>query len=191
MSLIIIIKEAFILWNHSHDELILIEKFLHEDKINDQFYRRLFLRSVFTIIETQLQVLKKIIKIDHTINIPDSNLEEMTILNGKKVFLDNKGNAKSKDEFHSFEPSFRFTLNLFSKTFNSPLIDYGNSSYESLIKLLKRRNDLTHPKSSKNLIISDSEIIESVAMTKWFMGIMSQYNIIIIKWLRENQVKFK
>lgn len=191
MPLIDILKETFKLWKYSHDELILIEKFLHSKKINDQFYRRLFVRSIFTIFESQLKVLREIVKIDVTINKSDINFEELVILKEKKVFLDKSGKPKSKDEYYSFEPSFKFTLNLFAKTFNSPLIDFGNSSFESLMKLYKRRNDITHPKSDRKTIISDKEIIESIAMTKWFMGIMSTYNNIIINWLKENKDSLK
>lgn len=88
-----------------------------------------------------------------------------------------------KDEFQSFEPSLRFTLNTFANIFGSALPDYGNSNFEKLKKLSKRRNDVTHPKSVIELIISDQEVKDTFSMFSWFIQTHGNLNKKFIEWL--------
>ncbi len=172
------------LWYSTITELEGMQDFLTIEKINNQFYRRLFIRNVFSIIETYLYVTKELIKnklvIDKTSEISWSDL---AILNEKKVVLDTQGNVHVKDDFQKFEPSLRFTLNTFANVFGSTLPNYGDSSFEKLKKLSKRRNDITHPKSLEELIISDQEIKDTILMFSWFMQTHGIINSKFLEWL--------
>ncbi len=50
------------LWYSTITELESMKEFINIEKLNDQFYRRLFLRNIFSIIETYLFVTKELIK---------------------------------------------------------------------------------------------------------------------------------
>ncbi len=168
------------------DELNELNKFLTIDKINEQFYRRLFVRDIYSIIETYLHVCKELIKIklveDESQNSHIS-WQELVILNEQKVFLSNSGEVKTKEEYQNFESSLRFSFNLFSKEFNTPSPDYGNNDFEKLIRLSKRRNAVTHPKSDRDMIITDQEIKEVVSALKWFMQAHNEIDKGFLKWI--------
>jgi hypothetical protein len=77
----------------------------------------------------------------------------------------------------------RFTLNIFAKVFGSTLPNYGDSNFEKLKKLSRRRNEITHPKSLEQLTISDQEIKDTISMFSWFMQTHGFINIKFSEWL--------
>jgi hypothetical protein len=182
------LEETMRLWQSTITELKKLEDFLSIDRINDQFYRRLFIRCVFSIIESYLYVTKELIKIKITIDSSDSislSWEELVILNEKKVFLDNQGKVKTKEEYQRFDTSLKFTLNTFANIFGMGLPDYGDNKFQTLITLSTRRNDITHPKSLSQLVIKDQEMKDTVEVFRWFMDTHSRINEKFIRWLSE------
>lgn len=175
---------TFKLWHSTISELESMQDFFTVQKINNQFYRRAFIRNVFSIIETYLYVTKELIKnkliIDKTSEITWADL---AILNEKKAFLDTQGKVNIKDDFQKFEPSLKFTLNTFANIFDSVLPNYGDSNFEKLKKLSKRRNDITHPKSLENLNVSDQEIEDTISMFSWFIKTHSTINSKFLEWI--------
>ncbi|HEY8688443.1 MAG TPA: hypothetical protein VIM07_04350 [Chitinophagaceae bacterium] len=173
------------LWYCTVTELESMKEFLNNDKINTQFYRRLFIRNIFSVIETYLYVTKELVKNKLVIdkNTNQISWSDLTILNEKKAVLDTQGNVNVMDDFQKFEPSLRFTLNIFAKIFGADLPKYGDSNFEKLKKLSKRRNDITHPKSLEELVISDQEIIDTVSMFSWFMHTHTEINKKFLEWM--------
>lgn len=173
------------LWYSTVSELESMRDFLTIEKINTQFYRRILIRNVFSIIETYLYVTKELIKnklvIDKTSEITWADL---AILNEQKVVLDTQGKVQVKEDFQKFEPSLRFTLRTFAKAFGSTLPNYGDSNFEKLKKLNKRRNDLTHPKSLEELTISDQEMKDTISMFLWFTQTHGMINNQCLEWLK-------
>jgi len=174
------------LWESMATELFKMQEFITIEKLNDQFYRRLFLRNLFSIIETYIFITKELVKNRLAIDINSSQVSwsELAALNEKKVMLDAQGEVKVNDDFQKFEPSLRFTLNIFAKVFGSSLPNYGDSNFEKLKKLSKRRNDITHPKYFEELIISDQEIDDSFSMFTWFIQTHAQINEKFVEWVR-------
>lgn len=158
------------------------------NNLNNDFYRRLIIKNTFSIIETYVHIIKKIIKLYFTLEESDKiNVDwtELIILHEKKVLLDNKGNVKVKDEFQKFEPNLRFTLNTFSKLFKVNKPEYGNTEFQKLIELSKRRNEITHPKKSNDLNITKEEISDLIKSFGWFMKINNRIHNSYSIWLKE------
>ncbi len=165
-----------------------VNNLFSEDKINDNFYRRLIIKNTFSIIETHIHIVKKIIKLYLSLEESNNisvNWTELIILNEQKVILDNKGNVKLKDEFQKFEPNLRFTINTFSKLFETNKPDYGNTEFQRLIELSKRRNQITHPKKTNDLNISKEEISDLIKSFGWFMKINNRIHNSYSIWLKE------
>ncbi len=173
------------LWRSAVTELESMKDFLNVEKINDQFYRRLILRNIFSVIETYLSVTKQLVKHKLVIdkNTDEISWSDLAILNEKKVVLDMQGTIQVKDDFQKFEPSLRFTLNTFATVFGANLPDYGDSNFGKLKNLLKRRNDITHPKSLEKLIISNQEVIDTFAIFSWFTDTHTQIYTKFLDWI--------
>ncbi|MEJ4088972.1 hypothetical protein [Galbibacter orientalis] len=164
------------------------ENLFSENKLNDSFYRRIIIKNTFSIIETYIHIIKKSIKLYLTLEEPNKvslDWTELIILNEKKVLLDNKGNTKVKDEFQKFEPNLRFTLNTFSKLFKINKPEYGNTEFQKLIVLSKRRNEITHPKKSNDLNITKEELHDLIKSFGWFIKVNEKINSSYLIWLKE------
>ncbi|WP_148228910.1 hypothetical protein [Cellulophaga lytica] len=181
--------ETSSLFKYTVEEMERISRnLLTDNNINDQFYRRLIIRNIFSIIETYIHITKKIIKIFLAVEESSNNSiswPELIILNEKRAFLDNKGNVKLRDEFQSFESSLRFTLNLYSQLFKLNKPNYGDKRFQKLIELSKRRNHITHPKKRFELDISKEEIIDLMSGFYWFMDLNNQIQNSFNSWLRK------
>ena len=172
------------LWHSTILELEGIGTFLHIDKINDQFYRRLIVRGLFAVIETYLNVTKEIIKVKFVVESSTSlTWEELAILHGKGVRLDEKGRVSAIDEFYKFESNLRFTLNLFAVAFIAEQPEYGAADFQKLKSLIKRRNEITHPKSIAHIVVSDDEVKDMFSAFSWFFSTHSQINAKFLEWL--------
>ena len=101
------------LWELNLSELEGLRSFIDKDKVNDQFYRRLIIRSTFSIIEGFLSISKDLIKTTVAID-PDTaaklSWQDLVILNEKKVVLDSKGGIQELEDFQRFIPSIKYTL---------------------------------------------------------------------------------
>lgn len=115
------------------------------DQINNQFHRRLFIRNMFSVIETQVFITKEFIKLKVVIDQAQQDKvswAELAVLDEKKAALTSKGDVEIKDEFQSFIPALRFSLTLFARVFKSLKPDFGNSNFEKLQHLTRRRKIL-------------------------------------------------
>lgn len=185
--------ETLSLFKYTIEEMEGMNKNLFTDNnLNNQFYRRLIMRNIFSMIETYTHITKKMIKtflvLEKANNI-SVGWPELIILNEKKVFLDNKGNIKLKDEFQSFESNLRFTLNIYSRLFKLNKPNYGDIRFQKLMELSKRRNHITHPKKRIELDISNEEIIDLMNVFNWFMdtntGIQNSFSAWLEKKLKK------
>jgi len=167
------LENAFELWKQNIQDLTDLKRFFDIEFLNNQFYRKLLLRNIYSVIESYLYVTRELIKHKALMQSSEEDYklsyEELAILNGKTVILTSKGEPKANEIFFSFEPSLKFTLNTFSKIYKADNPDYSDNNYEKLIKLSKRRNDLTHPKLAQLQIVTSEEIKHLVLGLQWFL----------------------
>lgn len=172
------VGNTYELWKLSVQDLKDLQQFFDSKYLNQQFYRKILVRNIFSIIETYLFVTRELIKLAVTTNQNSQksqlSYEELVILNAKAVTLTNKGEINTREVFYSFEPSLMFTFNCFSKVFNVDKPEYRDINFKKLQKMVKRRNDLTHPKSIEKQIVSNEEIHDLVNGFEWFIATHSK-----------------
>ncbi|MFD0939744.1 hypothetical protein [Pedobacter boryungensis] len=166
------------------EELEGINQFMTKEYLESPFIRRLIIRNTFVIIETYLYVTKEIIKIKIENSGDSLDWQKLALLNEKRVDINRKGQIETKDQFHSFIPSLRFTLNLFAEVFDAESPDYSTHQFEKLIKQSKRRNQITHPKAKEDLLVSMDEIMENTDVLQWFMTTHSKINQKFQEWIK-------
>ncbi|WP_321281060.1 hypothetical protein [Marinifilum fragile] len=159
------------LWKINLDELDEMKKFLNHENLNNQFYRRLIIKNIFSLIESQLFIMREFLRFLMKNNTYSNklNLEELIILSEKAVDLQTNGKVRPKQKINNFEPFLKFTFNTSAKVLEHPKLDFGCEEYKKLSKMLKRRNDLTHPKSSEKMLIKDDEIRDTIDAYSWFL----------------------
>jgi hypothetical protein len=151
-----------------NNDINIIEEYLQ--KHDNQTSRRLYIRTAISIIEGMLSYMKASInasrKFDHT----PLTAEESKILNEHYKFIDKNGKIKQRYFRLSFLDNVIFTLELFAySNYVFTKIDTKDHGWSSLKNLVAIRNRITHPKESRDLLISDNDIINAKGGYNWFI----------------------
>lgn len=166
-------------------EIMEMQTFLDQDKINTQFYRRLFLRNVFSVIETRLYVNRQLVLIKQKIDGEEISPQDRLLLEEKKIVEDATGAEKIVDAFQDFISSFKFSLKIFAKQFKSTPPDFSDSNFAQLIIYVNRRNDITHPKNHLDLVITNDETMGFNQTFFWVHEVLNKADEGFQKWLKE------
>ncbi|MGH1519868.1 hypothetical protein [Chryseobacterium sp. JK1] len=150
------------------------EKILSENR-DSQFFRRIYIRSVFTTIEGSIWVLKQVClkakSIDGTKR--KINISEYMILAEESYDLKGNGDIKITSKTINLLDNIKFTFRTINRLFKGEInIGVGTKSWESLIIAKNIRNRITHPKSETDMIISDNEITVCEEVSSWFINLV-------------------
>jgi len=177
------IRDSFI------EEIIEVSK-KYKEKPNKQYWRRIYVRTVFAFIESECFGIKQFtLKL-----INKSTLEsqfspgEIFLLKEKTFNLNNKGKIEEKNLHLKTESNLKFTFNSAAKLtfdFNLNVSDVG---WESFKKALEIRHRVTHPKKLASLIISDKEMNITKKALDWFLDSVGMLYDARMKYL-ENRSK--
>ncbi len=145
-----------------------------EDNIDDkQYSRRVYIRTLFAMIEGSIYAMKIALfgigRESGSIKVPD-----LVVLKESSFDLSKNGKVKEKAKFFRIPENLRFTIRTIKHLLGKEIeLGVGNQDWENLKKSIKIRNKVTHPKSLKDLNISDEalECIRSVNL--WFNQIVS------------------
>lgn len=160
------------LWESSKDEVNNMTSLLENENLNNQFFRRLFVRNVFSLVEIRLFIMREILRIFNRYDdIGLMSAEEKIVLDQTSIHLLKSGKIKTSPKFYDLESTLKFTLITFAKVFNQKNVEFNNESWNKLLIMSKRRNDLTHPKSYELLIITVSELNDTIDAFNWFISI--------------------
>jgi hypothetical protein len=137
-----------------------------------QFRRRTLIRTLFAVIEGIVFALKHLILEEHRAGIVDVSYAEYAVLAEKTYRLDSRGHLKGSNSYPSLEGNVKFTFAIYARIrgassgFTIPL--GKDARWESLRTAIDIRNRLMHPKSTEDLIVSDSEWEAVQAAEDWF-----------------------
>jgi hypothetical protein len=139
---------------------------------DDQFWRRIYVRSVFVLIEACSYGLKRIALHRHSVFDISFSPSELALLREEKHGLNDKGEVYTQDNFfQKFLPNFKFAVRSFAKSHGVTF--ELNASSVPLKEFENLRNRITHPKKLAELAISDSEITKTDAVAIWFSQALS------------------
>ena len=132
-----------------------------------QYHRRTFIRAAYTTIEAFTSMLKQSTLARGDLNALYS-LEELAVLKEETYSVDGKGTAHVQPRFIPTVPNLLFALAMYFR----PLVpefklDTTAPAWASLLRGLKVRNRLTHPKRSEDLEISIDDVTDALAGYKW------------------------
>lgn len=149
-------------------------KKLDTDYFSEDFIKRTYTRAFFAMIEGVISQLKvTALKANRDSNIFQPC--EIQLLKEITVSLDDNGKAKEKKAKLRFIPNIIFSINSFAKVLN---LDYriktSCSGYQAMLKAVKIRDRITHPKSKKCTYINSDEMIILGDANIWFRDAIEQ-----------------
>ncbi len=141
------------------------------EKEDNQFTRRAYIRSLFSMIEGAVWVLKQTVLLAPTSNgnIKKFTAVEYALLSDKTYELKSNGEPKVQTKYLKLPENFRFTFKILGKYFRINLnIGVGTVAWENFLQIQKVRNRITHPKTPTDFEVSDKEIDITKEVCSWF-----------------------
>lgn len=116
------------------------------------FWYRNLTRAFMTYVEGMLYVMRRIIIFAHERGEIDLDLGEAVLVRETGFTVNvNRKRINSRETPNRLLENFVLTFRLFPKVFGSEFeVDYGDHGWEKFQKLVTMRNNLTHPKFTKD-----------------------------------------
>ncbi len=152
--------------------LLLAEHISDDDK---QFWRRVYIRSLFAFIEGVVYNMKQVAL--EALEDCKANLTngEEAILQEKNYNLDDTGAIKPIDTRLSIRRNIKFAFTILAKSSGQYYsLDIGDARWDAFLKTLKARDRLMHPKQENDLVITDAEFALASKTQNWFIENFTQ-----------------
>ena len=148
------------------------------EKDDNQFTRRAYVRSMFSIIEGSIWVLKQTIL--HATapkgHIIKMSVAEYSLLSDRSYDLKNNGAIQEKVKHLKLPDNLVFTFGLLTKYFGAKFdLGIGTVKWENFIKAQAIRDRITHPKAPAEFKVSDAEIAICQATSTWFNSLIAAF----------------
>lgn len=127
--------------------------------------RRMYIRVLVTVIESSIARIRDEI-LEKASELEDG---ERSVLRDIVYELDDAGRVKERPLHAKLAASIKFSIASYCKVHKLEFLpDYAGTGWQSMLRLIKIRNRLTHPKSISDLVVSDEELGVSDQAEVWF-----------------------
>jgi hypothetical protein len=134
-----------------------------------QSYKRAYYRASFAFVEMTLFAIKHVLFDAAAAGLFSLSDAERAVLEEVNYDLADSGEIRTRRRFQPFEPKLRFIINLFHKlfdTYRQP--NFTGPEWKVFQLALKVRNRVTHPKSAKDLEITNAEMTILEKANDWY-----------------------
>ena len=139
---------------------------------SEGFICRTYIRSFFALIEGMTAQIKKLALQVHQ-QQPIFEPFEISLLVEEDAFLTNKGEPRSKKAKLRFIDNFQFAIWSLNRALNLNIAVPKESGWNEMLQAIKIRDRITHPKNTVCLVISESEMKNTIGPAHaWFRDIM-------------------
>ena len=138
------------------------------NKDDTPYNRRMFVRTFYSFIEGTLSFFRSMVLKDASTRPVALTYDEVTLLTEESCFVDDRGNVVTQQKYLNFKGAFRLSIQyFFAEALRSSKVDYGDGGWEAMLRGLKIRNRVAHPKLSAHLAITDDELETVRNAKKW------------------------
>jgi hypothetical protein len=127
---------------------------------NIEYWKRSYLRCLCTFVEARVYLIKMELKANHLIEQPSFSSETLGFFNGTEWHVGNNGEIKTRTKIISPVDELKAVIKILGSFRPNLLWDFSSHRWNRVTDLYRSRNGLTHPKSPKDLSISDKAIQE-------------------------------
>ena len=148
--------ELELLFNTLLDDVVYAAELLVKN--DNQTNRRIYIRAIYALLEGEIYERKQmalaiIDSLQH-----DILRDEIPLLTEIDMSIDDDGTPRARERHLPLAQNILYSLKIIARAFSiDPRIDKSNG-WDALLKAIKIRHRITHPKSSTNLTIQDSEM---------------------------------
>ena len=147
---------------------------------DDQYARRISIRSVFAMIEGLTFMMKKVV-LTTLDDLPEArdklsfSQDEVVLLSEESYSLKENGSACTTALHLKLLPNLRFAIGCYARIWTADFQpDCGDQGWEALRRGVVLRNRITHPKSTDDLRVSDDDMTCFATGAKWHRDTMER-----------------
>ncbi len=145
-----------------------------EEKLDDQQYsRRVYVRTLFAMIEGVIYAMKVALfgigRSSGSLKVPD-----LVVLKESTFDLSSKGEVQEKAKYFRVSDNLKFTIKSVKRVLGSSIdLGVGTQNWMNFVGAVKIRNAVTHPKNLSDLTISDEDLECIRSVNVWFNQIVA------------------
>ena len=148
-----------------------------KEKLDDQQYsRRAYVRALFAMIEGVTYAMKLALFViarnfgKHS----DISIPELVMLKGTTFDLNDKGKVQEKEKHFRIQDNLKFTVKSVNRVLGTSInLGVDTQDWTNFVRTVKIRNNVTHPKSLDDLVISDEDLECIHSVKSWFNEIVA------------------
>lgn len=132
-----------------------LEASARNEKRQDSFHRRQYVRVAAALVEGLTSMLKQSALLDPDVFSP----QEVLLLREQEPMLKDNGSVSVRPRFLSIQANIRFAFTAYAKSNQAVfMLDCSRSDWQDFKMLFTIRNRITHPRKHEDLPISDTEL---------------------------------
>lgn len=142
---------------------------LLQENANDQLWRRAAYRAAFAFVEGTLFTMKQYALKAAAVYEVELTPEEISALSERQAQLSDRGQLKLRSWYLDTKANVRFAFPIMARCHGTTFeLETGGQGWGEFVASFEARNRLTHPKSLRQLEVSDDEILMLVRTYGWF-----------------------
>jgi hypothetical protein len=138
------------------------------DAAGTPYARRALVRTFFAAVEAVSFQLRQV-TLASAAGMNYLSPAEVMLLREQRYLLDDKGQPKIVDQFLRFPNSLLLSLQTYAKNHGATFkVDKSTSGWQALKRAIRRRHNVTHPKSLACLTVSDADVQDLTQASQWW-----------------------
>ncbi len=150
---------------------------IKEDQGNEQFWRRTYIRTIFSLFEGIIHILRQI-TIEPCYKGEEIGLShyEISALKGETYKISGAGKVVLKDYYYNISKGIMLINRCLRKrNIITKKIDPHGLEWEKFNHAIRIRNRITHPKIEGDLYVTEEEFEEFKSVANWFIKLINEY----------------
>ena len=150
---------------------------IKEEQENEQFWRRTYIRTLFSLFEGIIHMLRQIAT-EPCYEGEETGLTqyEISALKGETYKISGRGKIMTKAYYYNISKGIMLINRCLRKRkIITKKIDPHGKEWERFNHAIRIRNRITHPKKESDLFITEAEFDEFKSVAKWFIKLINAY----------------
>ncbi|MBD2701857.1 hypothetical protein IC229_14500 [Spirosoma sp. BT702] len=140
------------------------------ETVDIPFHRRTYIRTIFASIEGSIWLMKQVCLVaEKSPDSPEMPVSEYLLLSETDYSLKSNGDVRQQAKFLPLTDNLQFVAKVLNYRHSAGInLGVGTKGWENFQEAIKIRNRITHPKSSDDYAITDTEMQLCIKVSHWF-----------------------
>lgn len=148
-----------------HNDLHLAAAGLHRH--NQDFWRRVYIRSMFAMIEADIFQRKRLALAGHE-NSPIFEADDLTVLREVQYTVKKNGNTTTRPSYIELSSNYRLSFQLSARAMDSKFeLNVGGQEWRDFLQCIEIRHRITHPKFPSCMDVSKDDVEMAQRVSSW------------------------